>query len=166
MQFQKSRKRQQKVDRLAARESEKEAERRAVVYTLRIQDLLTNMGDDDKDNFRTGTNGALVRGEGDVLATLHVHVSVSVHHSCCLSLSCLNWMRCMGSSPHHVRPTQGTHPLSLSLTMLTLCISCSYVDDLGRASEFIQLVIEQSGKEVLGSTCILCCSTFNHCIVY
>ncbi len=88
MQFQKSRKRQQKADRLAARESEKEAERKAVVYTLRIQDLLTNMGDEDKDNFRTGTNGALVRGWGDGYTVC----SCPCVHSCCLSLSCSNMM--------------------------------------------------------------------------
>ncbi len=118
MQFQKSRKRQQKADRLAARESEKEAERKAVVYTLRIQDLLTNMGDEDKDNFRTGTNGALVRGWGDGYTVC----SCPCVHSCCLSLSCSNWTRCMEYSLHHVRPTQGTHQLSISLTILT-CVS-------------------------------------------
>ena len=61
MQYQKSRKKQQKADRLAAKESEREAEKRAVVYTLRVQDILNNMGEEDKENFRSGSNGAVVR---------------------------------------------------------------------------------------------------------
>ncbi|XP_064400637.1 caprin-1-like isoform X2 [Halichondria panicea] len=110
--FQKSRKRQQKADRLAARESEKEAERKAVVYTLRIQDLLTNMGDEDKDNFRTGTNGALLLSESELFQLDEVYGILT--------------------------PSRQANP--------------SYADDLERASEFIQQIIEQSGKEALGST--------------
>lgn len=64
--YQKSRKKQQKADRQAARESEKEAERRAVMYTLRVQDILTNMGENDKDNFRSGSNGAVLLSEAEL----------------------------------------------------------------------------------------------------
>lgn len=60
MQNQKIRKRQQRLERQQAKEAEHEAEMKVVTYTLRIQDMLNAFGDEDKDNFRTGTEGAVV----------------------------------------------------------------------------------------------------------
>lgn len=55
-QYQKYRKRQQRQERAQA----KEAEKKVVSYTLRVQDMLNNIGDEDKENFRNGAAGAVV----------------------------------------------------------------------------------------------------------
>ena len=54
------RKRQQRVEKQQAKEAEREAEKKAVSYTIRVQDMLNSIGDEDKENFRTGSNGAVV----------------------------------------------------------------------------------------------------------
>ena len=61
-QYQKSRKRQQRLEKLQQKEAEREAQRRTATYTLSVQDLLNSIGEEDKENFRTGNNGAVVRG--------------------------------------------------------------------------------------------------------
>ena len=60
MQYQKYRKRQQKLDKQLAKESEHENEKKVVSYTIRVQQMLNSMGDDDMENFRTGSDGAIV----------------------------------------------------------------------------------------------------------
>lgn len=71
LQYEKSRKRQQKIAKQQARDTEREAQKRAVLYTLRMQDMLNSMGEVDKENFRNGANGAVV---GGVTVIVHVHV--------------------------------------------------------------------------------------------
>ena len=56
----KSRKRQQKLAKQQARDTERDAQKRAVLYMLRVQDMLNSMGESDKENFRAGANGAVV----------------------------------------------------------------------------------------------------------
>ncbi len=59
-QYQKYNKRQQRLERQQAKEAERKAEIKAVSYTIRVQDMLNLMGDDDRENFRTGSDGAVV----------------------------------------------------------------------------------------------------------
>lgn len=65
-QYEKSRKRQQKLAKQQARDTERDAQKRAVLYTLRVQDMLNSMGDVDKENFRAGSNGAVVRKQYNI----------------------------------------------------------------------------------------------------
>ena len=37
-----------------------------MAYTLRVQTMLDAFGDEDKENFRTGSEGAVVRVKGSV----------------------------------------------------------------------------------------------------
>lgn len=53
-------KRQQKAEKLQAKEAEHVARKKAVAYTLRVTDMLVNVGDEDKDNFKAGNEGAAV----------------------------------------------------------------------------------------------------------
>ena len=39
---------------------ERDAQRKSVRYTLRVQDVLNGMDDEAKENFRSGANGAVV----------------------------------------------------------------------------------------------------------
>lgn len=63
-QYQKFRKRQQRQEKVQAKEAEREAEKKAVCYTIRMQELLNCFGEEDRENFRTGSNGAVVSGCG------------------------------------------------------------------------------------------------------
>lgn len=68
----KARKRQQRLEKQQAKEAEHVARQKAVAYTLRVTDMLNNVGDEDKENFRSGSEGATVRLE--ILGEMgHVH---------------------------------------------------------------------------------------------
>ena len=57
---QKARKKQQRLEKQQQKDVERDAQRRAASYTLRVQDILNSMDDEAKENFRTGSGGAVV----------------------------------------------------------------------------------------------------------
>ena len=59
-QYQRARKKQQRVERQQQKDSERDAQRKSVKYTLIVQDVLNSMDDEAKENFRSGANGAVV----------------------------------------------------------------------------------------------------------
>ena len=59
-QLAKVRKRQQKQERAQAKEAELVTRQKAVVYTLRVADMLNSLGAEDKENFKTGSEDAAV----------------------------------------------------------------------------------------------------------
>ena len=60
LQYQRARKKQQRVERQQQKDMERDAQRKSVRYTLRVQDVLNGMDDEAKENFRSGANGAVV----------------------------------------------------------------------------------------------------------
>lgn len=53
------------MEKQQAKEAEHDAKQRAVKYTMRVTDMLNNVGEVDKGNFRSGSEGAVVRtGKG------------------------------------------------------------------------------------------------------
>lgn len=59
-QYQRARKKQQRVERQQQKDSERDAQRRSIKYTLLVQDVLNSMDDEAKENFKSGANGAVV----------------------------------------------------------------------------------------------------------
>ncbi len=60
VQLQKARKKQQKLDKQQQKDAEREAQRRAVAYAMMLQDTLNSVDNEAKENFRTGSEGAVV----------------------------------------------------------------------------------------------------------
>jgi len=58
--YQRARKKQQRVERQQQKDSERDAQRRSVKYTLLVQDVLNSMDDEAKENFKSGANGAVL----------------------------------------------------------------------------------------------------------
>lgn len=48
------------MERQQQKDMERDAQRKSVRYTLRVQDVLNGMDDEAKENFRSGANGAVV----------------------------------------------------------------------------------------------------------
>ncbi len=72
----KTKKRQQKAEKLQAKETEHVVRQKAVAYALRVTDILNTVGDDDKENFRNGHEGATVRMLKFVVVVVVVFYSV------------------------------------------------------------------------------------------
>ena len=64
------------MEKQQAKEAERVAKQQAITYTMRVTDMLISMEEEDKDNFRTGSEGAVVRkrvGEGCRLKENGIH---------------------------------------------------------------------------------------------
>lgn len=112
----KSRKRQQKLAKQQARDTERDAQKRAVLYMLRVQDMLNSMGESDKENFRAGANGAVVT---TCCAWFNCKVNISLIFIQRVSSNYLmkiwvGWMTCTRSWTLGEPTIQGIHLLCLA----------------------------------------------------